>query len=35
MRSPTMPVSPFGVPLEHSFRPTGLPGTRHAFNGER
>jgi kynurenine formamidase len=35
VRSPTMPVSPFGVPLEHSFRPTvGLPGTRHAFNGE-
>jgi hypothetical protein len=35
VRSRTMPVSPFGVPLEHSFRPTvGLPGTRHAFNGE-
>jgi kynurenine formamidase len=35
LRSPTMPVSPFGVPLEYSFRPTvGLPGTRHAFNGE-
>ena len=35
VRSPTMPVSPFGAPLEHSFRPTvGLPGTRHAFNGE-
>jgi kynurenine formamidase len=35
LRSPTMPVSPFGVPLEYRFRPTvGLPGTRHAFNGE-
>jgi kynurenine formamidase len=35
VRSRTMPVSPFGVPLEYSFRPTvGLPGTRHAFNGE-
>ncbi|MCI4645802.1 MAG: cyclase family protein [Hyphomonadaceae bacterium] len=35
-RSNTMPASPFGVPLEYSFRPTvGLPGTRHAFNGEQ
>jgi kynurenine formamidase len=35
VRSPTMPVSPFGVPLEYAFRPTvGIPGTRHAFNGE-
>jgi kynurenine formamidase len=36
VRSRTMPVSPFGVPLEYEFRATaGLPGTRHAFNGER
>jgi len=36
IRSNTMPASPFGVPLEYSFRPTaGLPGTRHAFNGEQ
>jgi hypothetical protein len=35
VRSRTMPVSPFGVPLEYDFRATaGLPGTRHAFNGE-
>ncbi len=35
LRSNTMPASPFGAPLEYSFRPTaGLPGTRHAFNGE-
>lgn len=35
VRSRTMPASPFGVPLEYTFRPTvGLPGTRHAFNGE-
>jgi kynurenine formamidase len=35
VRSQTMPVSPFGVPLEYHFRPTaGLPATRHAFNGE-
>lgn len=34
-RSPTMPVSPFGVPLQYDFHPTsGLPFTRHAFNGE-
>jgi kynurenine formamidase len=30
-----MPVPPFGVPLAYTFRPTvGIPGTRHAFNGE-
>jgi kynurenine formamidase len=35
VRSPTMPVSPFGVPLQYAFRDTvGIPGTRHAFNGE-
>ncbi len=35
VRSETMPMSPFGVPLDYTFRPTaGLPGTRHAFNGE-
>lgn len=35
VRSNTMPASPFGVPLEYSFRGTaGLPGTYHAFNGE-
>ena len=35
VRSNTMPASPFGVPLEYSFRGTvGLPGTLHAFNGE-
>ena len=35
LRSNTMPLSPFGVPLEVQFRPTvGIPGTRHAFNGE-
>lgn len=34
-RSNTMPLSPFGVPLEYVFRPTvGIPGTLHAFNGE-
>jgi kynurenine formamidase len=34
-RSMTAPVSPFGVPLEYTFRPTaGVPYTRHAFNGE-
>ncbi len=36
IRSNSMPASPFGVPLEYSFRPTaGLPGTHHAFNGEQ
>jgi len=35
VRSETMPVSPFGVPLDYTFRATSaLPGTRHAFNGE-
>ncbi len=34
-RSNTMPQSPFGAPLRHRYRPTvGIPGTRHAFNGE-
>ena len=36
LRSNTMPTSPFGVPLQYTFRGTvGLPGTKHAFNGER
>lgn len=36
VRSNTMPLSPFGVPLKYQFRPTvGIPGTRHAFNGEQ
>ena len=35
-RSNTMPLSPFGVPLEYTFNPTAsIPGTRHAFNGEQ
>jgi len=35
LRSNSMPMSPFGVPLKYEFRPTvGIPGTRHAFNGE-
>ena len=35
LRSNTMPMSPFGVPLKYEFRPTvGIPGTRHAFSGE-
>ncbi len=30
-----MPQSPFGTPMEEMYRPTvGIPGTRHAFNGE-
>ena len=34
-RSNAMPQSPFGAPLRHRYRPTvGIPGTRHAFNGE-
>lgn len=34
-RSNTMPMSPFGAPLKYDFRGTvGLPGTKHAFNGE-
>jgi kynurenine formamidase len=36
VRSNTMPLSPFGVPLTYDYRPTvGIPGTRHAFNGEQ
>ncbi len=36
IRSNSMPSSPFGVPLNYSFRGTaGLPGTKHAFNGEK
>jgi kynurenine formamidase len=36
VRSNTMPQSPFGVPLRDRYRPTvGIPGTRHAFNGEQ
>ena len=35
LRSNTMPQSPFGAPLVDKYRPTvGIPGTRHAFNGE-
>jgi len=35
-RSNTMPLSPFGVPLQYAFNPTvSLPGTAHAFNGEQ
>jgi kynurenine formamidase len=34
-RSNDMPQSPFGAPLLYEYRPTvGIPGTRHAFNGE-
>lgn len=36
IRSNTMPLSPFGAPLKYEFRATvGIPGTRHAFNGEK
>src|SRR5262252_2780131 len=35
VRSNTMPQSPFGKPLVERYRATvGIPGTRHAFNGE-
>lgn len=35
-RSNSMPQSPFGVPLVYEYRPTvGIPGTKHAFNGEQ
>jgi kynurenine formamidase len=35
VRSNTMPQSPFGTRLQDRYRPTvGIPGTRHAFNGE-
>jgi kynurenine formamidase len=34
-RSPSMPVSPFGAPVEYGYYPSaGLPFTRHAYNGE-
>jgi kynurenine formamidase len=34
-RSGTMPMSPFGAPVEYTHNPSGgLPFTRHAFNGE-
>jgi hypothetical protein len=34
-RSGTMPMSPFGAPVEYTYNPSGgLPFTRHAFNGE-
>ena len=36
IRSNTMPLSPFGAPLEYNFVPiASIPGTKHAFNGER
>lgn len=36
VRSNDMTQSPFGVPLVYEYRPTvGIPGTRHAFNGEQ
>lgn len=36
VRSNEMPQSPFGVPLVYEYRPTvGIPGTKHAFNGEQ
>ncbi len=36
VRSNEMTQSPFGVPLQYEFRPTvGIPGTKHAFNGEQ
>ena len=35
VRSNTMPLSPFGVPLKYKFVPTkGVPFSNHAFNGE-
>lgn len=35
VRSNDMPQSPFGQKLVYQYRPTvGIPGTRHAFNGE-
>jgi kynurenine formamidase len=34
-RSGSMPMSPFGAPVEYTHNPSGgLPFTRHAFNGE-
>ncbi|HNP35244.1 MAG TPA: cyclase family protein [Woeseiaceae bacterium] len=36
VRSNDMTQSPFGVPLTYDYRPTvGIPGTKHAFNGEQ
>ncbi len=36
VRSNDMTQSPFGVPLVYEYRPTvGIPGTKHAFNGEQ
>ena len=36
LRSNDMTQSPFGVPLIYKYRPTvGIPGTKHAFNGEQ
>lgn len=35
-RSNTMPLSPFGRPLEYEYTPSiSIPGTRHVFNGEQ
>ena len=35
LRSNEMPQSPFGAQLDYEYRPTaGVPGSRHAFNGE-
>lgn len=35
VRSGSMPMSPFGAPVEYTYNPTsGVPFTRHAFNGE-
>ena len=35
-RSNTMPLSPFGVPLQYEFNPSvSIPGTKHVFNGEK
>src|SRR5688500_2714389 len=34
-RAPTMPASPFGVPLVYNYLPSGgVSFTRHVFNGE-
>ncbi len=36
IRSMSMPMSPFGVPLKYVYRPTAsIPGTKHAFNDEQ
>lgn len=35
-RSNTMPLSPFGVPLQYEYNPSiSIPGTKHMFNGEK